>query len=417
MAANVSLRTTPAAFDAEAVRRDFPILATTVNGHPLVYLDSAASSQRPLPVLRAIEDYETHSHANVHRGVHALSQAATAAYEGARERVRRFINATSVKEIVFVRGTTEGINLVAQAYARPRLEPGDEILISALEHHANIVPWQMVCEQTGATLRVAPINRRGELEVEEFLRLLSARTRIVAVAHVSNALGTVLPVKRLIDAAHAHGAVVLIDGAQAVPHSRVDVRALGADFYVFSAHKLYGPTGIGVLYGRQELLEAMPPWQGGGDMILTVSFEKTTYNELPYKFEAGTPNISGAVGLAAAMDYVEGLGIDAIAAHEQRLLQLATAQLERLPDIQIIGTAAHKASVLSFTMNGVHPHDLGTILDAEGVAVRTGHHCAMPVMTFFGLPATARASFGCYNTEGDVASLVAALRRARQVFG
>jgi cysteine desulfurase/selenocysteine lyase len=417
MAANVSLRTTPAPFDAEAVRRDFPILATTVNGHPLVYLDSAASSQRPLPVLRAIEDYETHSHANVHRGVHALSQAATAAYEGARERVRRFINAASVKEIVFVRGTTEGINLVAQAYARPRLKPGDEILISALEHHANIVPWQMVCEQTGATLRVAPINRRGELEVEEFLRLLSARTRIVAVAHVSNALGTVLPVKRLIDAAHAHGAVVLIDGAQAVPHSRVDVRALGADFYVFSAHKLYGPTGIGVLYGRQELLEAMPPWQGGGDMILTVSFEKTTYNELPYKFEAGTPNISGAVGLAAAMDYVESLGIDAIAAHEQRLLQLATAQLERLPDIQIIGTAAHKASVLSFTMNGVHPHDLGTILDAEGVAVRTGHHCAMPVMTFFGLPATARASFGCYNTEGDVASLVAALRRARQVFG
>ena len=416
MAANVSLRTTPAAFDAEAVRRDFPILATTVNGHPLVYLDSAASSQRPLPVLRAIEDYETHSHANVHRGVHALSQAATAAYEGARERVRRFINAASVKEIVFVRGTTEGINLVAQAYARPRLKPGDEILISALEHHANIVPWQMVCEQTGATLRVAPINRRGELEVEEFLRLLSARTRVVAVAHVSNALGTVLPVKPLIDAAHAHGAVVLIDGAQAVPHSRVDVRALGADFYVFSAHKLYGPTGIGVLYGRQELLEAMPPWQGGGDMILTVSFEKTTYNELPYKFEAGTPNISGAVGLAAAMDYVESLGIDAIAAHEQRLLQLATAQLERLPDIQIIGTAAHKASVLSFTMKGVHPHDLGTILDAEGVAVRTGHHCAMPVMTFFGLPATARASFGCYNTEGDVASLVAALKRAHEVF-
>jgi cysteine desulfurase / selenocysteine lyase len=417
MAANVSLRTTPAAFDAEAVRRDFPILTTTVNGHPLVYLDSAASSQRPLQVLRAIEDYETHSHANVHRGVHALSQAATAAYEGARERVRRFINAASVKEIVFVRGTTEGINLVAQAYARPRLEPGDEILITALEHHANIVPWQMVCEQTGATLKVAPINRRGELEVEEFLRLLSARTRVVAVAHVSNALGTVLPVKRLIDAAHVHGAVVLIDGAQAVPHSSVDVRALGADFYVFSAHKLYGPTGIGVLYGRQELLEAMPPWQGGGDMILTVSFEKTTYNELPYKFEAGTPNISGAVGLAAAMDYVESLGIAAIAAHEQHLLQLATAQLERLPDIQIIGTAAHKASVLSFTMNGVHPHDLGTVLDAEGVAVRTGHHCAMPVMTFFGLPATARASFGCYNTEGDVASLVAALRRARQVFG
>jgi cysteine desulfurase/selenocysteine lyase len=416
MAANVAFPARATPFDAEAVRRDFPILATTVNGHPLVYLDSAASSQRPLPVLRAVEDYETHSHANVHRGVHALSQAATAAYEGARERVRRFINAASVKEIIFVRGTTEGINLVAQAYARPRLKAGDEILITALEHHANIVPWQMVCEQTGATLRVAPINRRGELEVEEFLRLLSARTRIVALAHVSNALGTVLPVKRLIEAAHAHGAVVLVDGAQAVPHSRVDVRALGADFYVFSAHKLYGPTGIGVLYGREALLEAMPPWQGGGDMILTVSFEKTTYNDLPYKFEAGTPNISGAVGLAAALDYIEGLGIDAIAAHEQHLLQLATAELMRLPYIELIGTAPHKASVLSFIMKEVHPHDLGTVLDAEGVAVRTGHHCAMPVMTFFGVPATARASFGCYNTATDVAALVAALKRAREVF-
>jgi cysteine desulfurase / selenocysteine lyase len=416
MAANVHIAPVPAPLDAEAVRRDFPILATTVNGHPLVYLDSAASSQRPRQVLRAIEDYETHSHANVHRGVHALSQAATAAYEGARERVRRFINAASVKEIIFVRGTTEGINLVAQAYARPLLTVGDEILISALEHHANIVPWQMVCAQTGAVLKVAPINRRGELLVDEFLKLLTPRTRVVAVAHVSNALGTVLPVKRLIEAAHEHGAVVLVDGAQAVPHSRVDVRALGADFYVFSAHKLYGPTGIGVLYGREELLEAMPPWQGGGDMILTVSFENTTYNELPYKFEAGTPNISGAVGLAAALDYIEGLGIEAIAAHEQRLLQLATAELTRLPGIELIGTAAHKASVLSFTMNGVHPHDLGTVLDAEGVAVRTGHHCAMPVMTFFGVPATARASFGCYNTESDVASLVRALKRAREVF-
>jgi cysteine desulfurase / selenocysteine lyase len=416
MAANVQLAAAPAPLDAEAVRRDFPILATTVNGHPLVYLDSAASSQRPLQVLRAIEDYETHSHANVHRGVHALSQAATAAYEGARARVRRFINAASVKEIIFVRGTTEGINLVAQAYARPLLTAGDEILITALEHHANIVPWQMVCAQTGAVLKVAPINRRGELLVDEFLKLLSPRTRVVAIAHVSNALGTVLPVKRLIEAAHAHGAVVLVDGAQAVPHSRVDVRALGADFYAFSAHKLYGPTGIGVLYGREALLEAMPPWQGGGDMILTVSFEKTTYNELPYKFEAGTPNISGAVGLAAALDYIEGLGIEAIAAHEQRLLQLATAELTRLPGIELIGTAAHKASVLSFTMNGVHPHDLGTVLDAEGVAVRTGHHCAMPVMTFFGVPATARASFGCYNTENDVASLVRALKRAREVF-
>ncbi len=417
MAANLSAAPLPAVLDVERVRRDFPILATRVNGHPLVYLDSAASSQRALPVIRAVEDYETHSHANVHRGVHALSQAATAAFEGARERVRRFLNARSTREIIFVRGTTEGINLVAQAYARPRFGAGDEILISALEHHANIVPWQMVCQQSGCTLKVAPINRRGELEFEEFVKLLSPRTRLVGIAHVSNALGTVLPVKRIIEAAHAHGAVVLIDGAQAVPHSAVDVRALGADFYTFSAHKLYGPTGIGVLYGREELLAAMPPWQGGGDMILTVTFEKSTYNELPWKFEAGTPNMSGAVGLAAAMDYVEGLGLAAIAAHEDRLLKLATSELARLPDIEIIGTAAHKAAVLSFTMKGVHPHDLGTILDAEGVAVRTGHHCAMPVMTFFGVPATARASFGCYNTEGDVAALVAALKRAREVFG
>jgi cysteine desulfurase/selenocysteine lyase len=416
MAVNVSAMRTET-LDAERVRADFPILATTVNGRPLVYLDSAASAQRPRAVLRAVEDYETHSHANVHRGVHALSQAATAAYEGARERVRRFINARSSREIIFVRGTTEGINLVAQAYARERFGAGDEILITGLEHHANIVPWQMVRQQTGCQLKVAPINRRGELQFEEFLKLLGPRTRLVAVAHVSNALGTVLPLKRIIDAAHAHGAVVLVDGAQAVPHSEVDVRALGADFYTFSGHKLYGPTGIGVLYGREELLAAMPPWQGGGDMILTVSFEKSTWNELPWKFEAGTPNMSGAVGLAAAMDYIESLGVPAIAAHEQRLLELATAELTRLPDIEIIGTAAHKASVLSFTMQGVHPHDLGTVLDAEGIAVRTGHHCAMPVMTFFGLPATARASFGCYNTEGDVASLVAALRKAREVFG
>ena len=417
MAANPSVSVASAPpLDVGAVRRDFPILATTVNGHPLVYLDSAASSQRPLPVLRAVEDYETHAHANVHRGVHALSQAATAAFEGARERVRRFVNAASVKEIVFVRGTTEGINLVAQAYARPRFGPGDEILITALEHHSNIVPWQLVCEQTGCTLKVAPINRRGEVELEAFVRLLGPRTRLVAMAHVSNALGTVLPAKRMIEAAHAHGAVVVVDGAQAVPHAVVDVRSLGADFYTFSGHKLYAPTGIGVLYGREALLAAMPPWQGGGDMILTVSFEKSTWNELPWKFEAGTPNISGAVGLAAAMDYIEGLGREAIATHEARLLALATAELARRPDIEIIGTAAAKAAVLSFVMKGVHPHDLGTILDAEGVAVRTGHHCAMPVMTFFGLPATARASFGCYNTEDDVARLVAALSRAREVF-
>jgi cysteine desulfurase/selenocysteine lyase len=405
------------AYDVERVRRDFPILATHVNGHPLVYLDSAASSQRPLPVLRAVEDYETHSHANVHRGVHALSQAATGAFEGARERTRRFLNARSTREIIFVRGTTEAINLVAQSYARPRFGPGDEILITALEHHANIVPWQMVCEQIGCTLRVAPINRRGELIYEAFLELLGPRTRLVAVAHVSNALGTVLPVKRIADAAHEQGAVVLVDGAQAVPHSRVDVRALGADFYAFSGHKMYAPTGIGALYGREELLAAMPPWQGGGEMILTVSFEKTTYNDLPWKFEAGTPNISGAVGLAAAMDYLESLGIEAVAAHESRLLALATREVARIPGIELVGTAPEKASVLSFTLEGVHAHDLGTILDTEGIAVRTGHHCAMPVMTFFGIPATARASFGCYNTEQDVARLVAGLGKAREVFG
>ena len=404
-------------FDAERVRRDFPILAQHVNGRPLVYLDNAASGQRPLAVLRAVEHYETHTHANVHRGVHALSQAATDAFEGARERARRFINARSSREIVFVRGTTEGINLVAQSFGRSRLGKGDEILISALEHHANIVPWQMLCEQTGCTLKVAPINRRGEVELEPLLGLLTGRTRLVAVAHVSNALGTVVPVERIVQAAHSCGALVLIDGAQAVAHSPIDVRALGCDFYAFSGHKLYGPTGIGVLYGREELLEEMPPWQGGGEMIRTVSFERTTYNELPWKFEAGTPNISGAVGLAAAMDYLEGLGLEALAAHERHLLAQATAAIERLPGIEIIGTAAHKAAVLSFTMRGCHPHDLGTILDSQGVAIRTGHHCAMPVMTFFDIPATARASFGCYNTEADVAALVAALEKAREVFG
>jgi len=403
--------------DVERVRREFPILDRTVNGRPLVYLDSGASSQRPIAVLRAVEEYETHSHANIHRGVHALSQAATEAFEGARERVRRFINARSTKEVIFVRGTTEAINLVAQSYARPRLKAGDEIIVSALEHHANIVPWQMVCEQTGATLKVAPINTRGEFLFEEYLKLLSPRTRIVAVAHVSNALGTILPVKKIVDAAHAQGAVVLVDGAQAVPHSHVDVRALGCDFYAFSGHKIYGPTGIGVLYGREELLQSMPPWQGGGDMILTVSFEKTTYNDLPAKFEAGTPNISGAIGLAAAMDYIESLGLDAIAAHEHHLVELASAELQKIPGVQLVGTAPNKASIVSFVMDGVHPHDLGTILDHEGVAVRTGHHCAMPLMTFLGLPATVRASFAVYNTEDDVKSLVAALGKAREVFG
>ncbi len=403
--------------DVELVRAQFPILARTVHGRPLAYLDSAASAQCPRAVIDAVDDYVMRSHANVHRGVHLLSQEATAAYEGARDRVRRFLNARSTREIVFVRGTTEAINLIAQSYARPRFGPADEILITALEHHANIVPWQMVRDATGCSLVVAPIDRRGEVVMEEFMARLSPRTRLVAVAHVSNALGTILPVERIIAAAHARGVPVLLDGAQAVPHEAVDVRALDCDFYAFSGHKLYGPTGIGVLYGREELLAAMPPWQGGGDMILTVGFERTTYNELPWKFEAGTPNMSGAVGLAAAIDFVETLGLDAIRTHEQALLAEATAALERIAGLSIIGTAARKASVLSFTLEGIHPHDLGTILDSEGIAVRTGHHCAMPVMDFFAVPATARASFACYNTHEEVRRLAAALRRAREVFG
>lgn len=417
MAASVAREALVPAYDAERVRHDFPILERHVNGRPLVYLDSAASAQRPRAVLRAVEAYETHCHANVHRGVHALSQAATEAFEGARERVRRHVNAVSTREIVFVRGTTEGINLVAQSWGRSQLQAGDEILVTGLEHHANIVPWQMLCAQTGAILKVAPIDRRGEVVPEAYHALLGPRTRVVAIAHVSNALGTVLPVRQMTEAAHAVGAIVVVDGAQAVPHARVDVRALGCDFYAFSGHKLYGPTGIGVLWGRESLLESMPPWQGGGDMIRTVSFEKSTWNELPWKFEAGTPNISGAIGLAAAIDYLEGLGLEAVAAHEARLLGLATGAIEQMPGIELIGTAAHKAAVLSFTLAGVHPHDLGTILDSEGVAIRTGHHCAMPVMSFFGVPATARASFACYNTDADVAALVAAIGRAREVFG
>ncbi|HVY80524.1 MAG TPA: cysteine desulfurase [Steroidobacteraceae bacterium] len=417
MAATVMHEPRARAYDVQRVRRDFPILSRSVHGKPLVYLDSAASAQRPIQVIDAVDRYEKTSHANVHRGVHALSQEATEAFEGARDRVRRFINAGSTREVLFTRGTTEGINLVAQSYARPRLGKGDEILITGLEHHANIVPWQLVCEQTGASLKVAPIDKRGDVSFEGFAERLSPRTKIVAVAHVSNALGTILPVKRMVEAAHAQRAVVLVDGAQAVPHASVDVRALDADFYAFSGHKLYGPTGIGILYGKEALLDTMPPWQGGGDMIKSVSFEQTTFNDLPWKFEAGTPNISGAVGLAAAMDYVEELGLDAIAAHEQHLLQLATAELSRIPGITLVGTAPHKAAVISFTMAGVHPHDIGTILDAEGVAVRTGHHCAMPVMTFFDIPATARASFACYNTEEEIGKLVGALRKVREVFG
>ncbi|MGB8327166.1 MAG: cysteine desulfurase [Steroidobacteraceae bacterium] len=399
------------------VRRDFPVLAQRVHGHPLSFLDSAASAQRPQAVIDAVTHYESTMHANVHRGVYQLSQVATAAFEGARDRVRRFINARSAKEIVFVRGTTEAINLVAQSYVRPRFGPGDEILITMLEHHANIVPWQMACQQTGATLKFAPIDRRGELIFEQFEQLLGPRTRLVAATHVSNALGSILPVQQIVAAAHERGVPVLFDGAQALPHGRVDVQALGCDFYAFSGHKIYGPTGIGVLYGREELLRAMPPWQGGGDMILTVSLEGSTWNELPWKFEAGTPNISGAIGLAAALDYIESLGIDAVRAHEQRLLERATAELERIPGLTLIGTARHKAALVSFVLDGVHAHDLGTVLDSEGVAVRTGHHCAMPVMQFFGVPATARASFACYNDDVDLDRLVRALGVARKVFG
>jgi cysteine desulfurase/selenocysteine lyase len=403
-------------YDADRVWRDFPILRREVHGKPLVFLDSAASSQRPASVIAAVDRYETWSHANVHRGVHLLSQEATELFEQARETVRGFVNARSTREVIMTRGTTESLNLVAQSYGRSRLKPGDEILLTALEHHANIVPWQLVAEQTGATIRVVPMDRRGVIDIAEVASRLSDRTRIVACAHVSNALGTVLPVREIVQLAHARGAVVLVDGAQAVPHQPVDLQALDCDFYAFSAHKIYGPTGMGVLVGRESLLEAMPPWQGGGDMILTVSFEKTTYNTLPFKFEAGTPNISGAIGMAAAIDYIASLGIDNIHAHEQRLLKIATEQLQRVPGLSIVGTAPDKASVISFTVDGIHPHDLGTILDAEGVAVRTGHHCAMPVMEFFDIPATARASFACYSREQDIEALVRALHKAREVF-
>jgi cysteine desulfurase/selenocysteine lyase len=412
----MNARVIEATYDVARIRSDFPILATTVRGKRLAFLDTAASAQRPLAVIEAVDHYERTSHANVHRGVYELSQKATDAFEGARERVRRFINATSLKEIIFTRGTTESINLVAQSWGR-RLGPGDEILITWMEHHANIVPWQMLCERTGATLKVAPIDRRGELDLAAFRALLSPRTKLAAFTQVSNALGTVLPIHDMIAAARAVGALTLIDGAQAVAHQRIDVRKLDCDFYVFSSHKLYGPTGIGVLWAREAVLRDMPPWQGGGDMILTVSFSGTTYNELPYRFEAGTPNISGAVGLAAAIDYLESVGIERAHAHEQRLLARATASLKAIDGLQIIGEAREKSGVISFVLEGVHPHDLGTILDDEGVAVRTGHHCAMPVMEFFDVPATARASFGCYSDDEDIDQLVRALGRAREVFG
>ena len=403
-------------YDVEQVRRDFPILSTTVRGKRLAFLDTAASSQRPASVIEAIVHYETHLHANVHRGVYELSQKATDAFEAARERVRVFLNARSTREVVFTRGTTESINLVAQSWGRS-LQPGDEILISWMEHHANIVPWQMACERSGAVLRVIPIDRRGELDLAAFHRLLSPKTRLVAITQVSNSLGTIVPIAEIIAAARRNGSLVLVDGAQAVAHQRIDVQALDCDFYAFSSHKLYGPTGMGVLWARESVLAGMPPWQGGGDMIRTVSFEKTTYNELPYRFEAGTPNISGAVGLAAAIDYLESLDIDKVHAHEQSLLRYTTEALRAIPGLQIIGEAVDKAGVISFTLEQVHPHDLGTILDSEGVAVRAGHHCAMPVMDFFGVPATARASFGCYTNREDVDQLIGALHRALEVFG
>jgi cysteine desulfurase / selenocysteine lyase len=393
------------------------VLARMVHGKPLCYFDNGASAQRPLAVIDAVDDYERHHHANIHRGVHTLSQEATALYEGARDRLVTFINARSRHEIVFVRGTTEAINLVAQSYGRSTLAPGDEVLITYLEHHANIVPWQLLCEQTGARLVVAPMDTRGEVHAETVEALMTPRTRILAFAHVSNALGTILPVRRLIAAAKARGIVTLIDGAQAVPHLSVDVQALGCDFYAFSGHKLFGPTGIGVLYGREALLEQMPPWQGGGDMILSVAFDKTTYNALPYKFEAGTPNISGAIGLGAAVDFLQSLDLPAAHAHEHALLEYATSKLEQIDGLAIVGTAREKASLISFLVAGVHPHDLGTILDEDGIAVRTGHHCAMPVMEFFKVSATTRASFALYNTFEEIDRLAAAIPRAIALFG
>jgi cysteine desulfurase/selenocysteine lyase len=412
-----ALPTSRTQLDVAAIRRDFPILSQTVNGKPLVYLDNAASSQRPRAVIDAISHYYEFDHANVHRGVHALSQRATDAYEGAREVVRRFIRARDTKEIIFTRGTTESVNLVAQSLLRPTLQPGDEILISALEHHANIVPWQLVCEQTGATLKVIPIDQRGVVDFAAFERLIGPQTKLLALAHVSNALGTVVPVADFIAVAKRHGVPVLLDGAQAIPHAAVDVQALGCDFYCFSGHKMLGPTGIGVLYGRRELLERMPPWQGGGDMILSVTFEKTEFNQLPWKFEAGTPHISGAVGLAAAIRYLEGIGMDRIAAYEQELLAYATERLSTVPGLRVIGTAPEKASVISFVLDNIHPHDIGTIVDSEGVAIRTGHHCAMPVMDFFAVPATARASLAFYNTFEEIDRLVAALEHTQRVLG
>ena len=404
------------AFNVRRIREDFPILRQTVHDKPLVYLDNAATTQKPRAVRDALVAYYSEDNANVHRGVHMLSERATQAFEDARATVQRFINAASSREIVFTRNATEGINLVAQTFGRTRLGPGDEVVISAMEHHSNIVPWQMVCQEKGASLRVIPITNEGALQIEEYERLLGPHTRLVSIVHLSNALGTINPVQQMIATAHRHGVPVLVDGAQAAHHMTVDVQALDADFYVFTGHKLYGPTGIGVLYGKERLLEEMPPYQGGGDMISSVTFEKTTYNALPYKFEAGTPNIAGAVGLAAAVDYVTAIGMDRITVHEGELLAYGTAALSGVPGLTLIGTAPEKAGVLSFVMDGVHPHDIGTIVDQEGVAIRTGHHCAQPLMQRLGIPATARASLALYNTREEIDGLVAALHKVRQLF-
>ena len=404
------------ALDVRRIREDFPILARKVHGKPLAYLDNAATTQKPRAVIDRIVHYYAEENSNVHRGVHHLSEVATDAFEKARETVRAFLGAAETSEIIFTRGTTEGINLVARSFAAPRLSEGDEILITAMEHHSNIVPWQLICGEKGARLRVAPIDERGEVVLDQFEAAITEKTKLVAMVHVSNALGTINPAERMIEIAHAKGVPVLVDGAQAVPHLAVNVRELGADFYVFSGHKVFGPTGIGVLYGTREILEPMPPFQGGGDMILSVSFEKTSYNELPYRFEAGTPNIAGAIGLGAALDYVSAIGLDRIAAWEDDLLAYGTARLLEVPGLRLIGTAARKASVLSFVLEGVHPHDIGTILDREGVAVRTGHHCAQPVMKFFGVPATARASLAFYNDRQDIDALVRGLGKVIEVF-
>ncbi len=405
-----------AGFDVGRVRQDFPILEQRVYGKPLIYLDNAATSQKPQAVIDALARFYSKDNANIHRGVHYLAERATAEYEGARAKVQRFLNAAHASEIIFVRGTTEAINLVAQTWGKAHVGAGDEVLISAMEHHSNIVPWQMLCEEKGARLRVAPINDAGELVLEEFEQLIGPKTRLVAVTHVSNVLGTLNPIRRIVEMAHARGALVLVDGAQAAPHLRVDVQALGCDFYAFSGHKMYGPTGIGVLYGRSELLDEMPPYQGGGDMILSVSFEKTIYNKPPYKFEAGTPNLAGAVGLGAAIDFLAGLEHDALAAHEDDVLAYGIRALAEIPGLRLIGTARAKASVLSFMLDGIHPHDIATILDREGIAIRAGHHCAQPLMKRLGVVATARASLACYSTRHDIDALVAGLRKVQEVF-